>query len=501
MRRISFFIFIVLLYSSISANEGIRQTVDRGLELTYNFQFDQAETIFKNLIKSNPQEPEGYHYLAQIYLWKYLGSKKEESYNIFYEYSEKSIERAEKKLDDNDENAYLNYLTGLIYSLRAGAFTEKGNTLDAFWASKKAVGFFEETLDLNPKFYDAYYGLGLFDYALSFIPAIFKWAVSITGLSSDKDRGFNYLRIAYNKGKYSKSESSFHLAKIYAEYVAEFDSAAIHLRNLINKYPRNILFHYQYGALMIQTRKLDEAEKSLKKVLSINNQDFNQTNSLTKFLMGDIYFRRNKFAEAIKYYDEFLKTALSVDYTGIASYRIAICYEILGDNNNAKRFLLLARNGNTDIFDDSYAKSRSEAHFDDTLTAAEIDIIQAENNLEAGKFKNAIGLIEDLKLDEINDDLKGRVLVMQAEAAFEEKKFKEASKYAHQTFSLELKREQWIPAYGNYLAAKINYQWGKTALAKKYLDEAERMNIYDFSNKISALIHNLDRKLISKKHK
>ena len=501
MRRISFFIFVVFLYSNLSANEGLRQVADRGLELTYNFQFTEAESIFKNMIKSNPQEPEGYHYLAQIYLWKYLGSKKEQAYERFYNYSEKSIEKVDKKLDDNDENAYTNYLAGLIYSLRAGAFTEKGNSLDAFWACKKAVGYFEETLDLNPKFYDAYYGIGVFDYALSFTPAILKWAINLTGLSSDKDRGFNYLRIAFNKGKYSKIESSFHLSKIYTEYVAEYDSAAIHLRNLISRYPRNILFHYQYGALMIQSRKLDEAEKSLKKVLSINNQDFSQTNSLTKFLMGDIYFRRNKFTEAAKNYEEFLKSALSVDYTGIAAYRLAICYEILGDKIKAKHFLLLARNGNDDIFDDAYAKSRSESLFDDTLTSEEIALLKAENCLEAGKFKIAKSLIAELNDAKFNEDLKARLLLIRAEISFDEKKYEEASRLAHQTFSLSLKREQWIPAYCNYLAARINYQWGKTGLAKKYLGEAERMNIYDFSNKISALIHNLDRKLTSKKNK
>ena len=36
------------------------------------------------------------------------------------------------------------------------------STVDAFWASKKAVNYFEETLELNPKFYDAYLGLGSF---------------------------------------------------------------------------------------------------------------------------------------------------------------------------------------------------------------------------------------------------------------------------------------------------------------------------------------------------
>lgn len=494
MYRFSLFV-LVLFYSNLNASENLKRLVERGLEYSYNFKFENAESVFKEAIKSYPSEPEGYHYLAQIYLWKFLGSKKEESYKKFYSYSENSISKAEEKLDKNEDDAYMNYLMGLIYSLRAGAFTEKGNTLDAFWASKKAVGYFEDALEINPKFYDAYYGLGMFDYALSFIPSIFKWAISITGLSSDKDRGFAYLRTAYKKGNYSKYESSFHLSKIYTEYVAEFDSAAIHLRNLINKYPNNVLFHYQYGSLMIQSRDLNEAEVSLKKVISLNHPDFIQINSYAKFLMGDIYFRRNKFTEASKYYDQFLKSSLSIDYTGIANYRLALCYEIAGDYLNGKQHLLLARNGNTDIFDDSYAKNRSEARFDDSLSNKEILVIKAENCIESGKYKNAISFVEGL-IDSISsEDLKGRILVVLAEASYELKKFNEASKYAHQSFALSLQREEWITAYCNLIVARINYHWGNKGLAKKYLEEAERTNTYDFSNKISALINNLYRKL------
>ena len=72
---------------------------------------------------------------------------------------------------------------------------------------------FEETLELNPKFYNAYLGLGLFDYAMSFVPDFLKWAVNLTGLSSDKQRGFNYIKTAFKKGT-EKTEAAFHLAKI-----------------------------------------------------------------------------------------------------------------------------------------------------------------------------------------------------------------------------------------------------------------------------------------------
>ena len=114
-------------------------------------------------------------------------------------------QKAEKILEDNSKDYQTKYLVGNLLSFRAMAQATNSQSVDAFWSSKKAVGYFEEVLKQKPKFYDAYLGLGLFDYAMSFVPDFLKWAVNLTGLSSDKDRGIPLYKDGLQKGEYMQN--------------------------------------------------------------------------------------------------------------------------------------------------------------------------------------------------------------------------------------------------------------------------------------------------------
>ncbi|MBK6915351.1 MAG: hypothetical protein IPH11_17425 [Ignavibacteriales bacterium] len=67
--------FILLFHQPAFAQSEITTLVKRGLDNCYNFQWTSAENIFLNLQKKYPENPAGYHYQSEIYLWYYLGTK------------------------------------------------------------------------------------------------------------------------------------------------------------------------------------------------------------------------------------------------------------------------------------------------------------------------------------------------------------------------------------------------------------------------------------------
>lgn len=488
-----FFFFIIIIVDSFGAR--FNQQIESGLRAAYNFEFNSATRIFKHVAQKYPNEPEGYHYLSMLYLWYYLGSKNEIEYSTFLRYSDIALDLAQKKLERKINSAHTNFILGQIYTYRAMAHAKKQNSLEAFWATKKAVDFYKETLSINPKYYDAYYGLGLFKYTLSYVPSLFNWALKVTNLSGSKQEGLQLLKKAYKYGKISKTESAFHLSRIYLDYIANYDSAEVYLSGITAKYPRNIIFNYQFAILNINKRNLNRADFYLDKVLSLKESKFVQTNSFAFFLKGEIEFRKNNFSKALEYYDKFLATTKDFDYSGITYFNMAICTAALNKSEEGKKYLLLARNGNDDISDDNYAKRRSAILFEKGISKLQLKIFKANNYLNNAEYSKSIDLLKPIIDSLKNSDEKGEALLILSDALLSSGRIREALKYSIVGGKLEYENEKWIYPSILYISAKAHKAAGKWKDARQILIEAERSNDSDFADKLSPKINYLKKQL------
>ncbi|MEW6702143.1 MAG: tetratricopeptide repeat protein, partial [Bacteroidota bacterium] len=372
---------------SPSGNTYAESLVQQGLNQAYNLELYAAERTFNKVIELKPNSPIGFYHIAKLHFWSYLGSRDPGEYQVFLKFADLAQQRIEKMLDENPKDYQTTYIAGNLASFRAMAQATNNSSVDAFWSSKKAVDYFEETLKLNPRFYDAYLGLGLFDYAMSFVPDFLRWAVNLTGLTSDRERGFLYIKKAFKKGTIDKTEASFHLSKIYTDYLAEYDSAFIHLRSLSSRYPNNTLFIYQYAVSLIKDRQLDRANDILNRVIKLNNKKLPQITALAYYRKGEFFFKKNQYKTAINQYEKFLDLSKELDFTGYAALNIALCYKFLGDDELFKENLKLAHEGNQDIFEDSYAKQKSDKYLYNGISPIELKLIRMKNNLDAGKYK------------------------------------------------------------------------------------------------------------------
>lgn len=491
------FIFLIFLFltAKVSAQNDIIASVYKGLGYSYNFQMQEAEAEFQKIINKYPNDPRGYHYKSGLYLWAFMGNKDISDYNRFLRLSDVAIEKAKALLDrqDNDENAL--YVLGANYGFRAMAFTKNNSSLDAIWAAKNSNRYLNEVQEHYPYNNDVYLGKGLFSYAISFVPGVFKWALNLAGFSGSKEEGINYLKKAYKYGKYSKAEAAFFLSQIYSESYGDYETSAGYLRQLIKQYPLNSLFLYSYAVVLIKDRKPQEAERSLKEIVRSNNSRFQQIVAYSNFLLGDIYFHRNDFSRAISYYQKFLTGTKDFDYSGIAYYRTGLSYEISKNRREAQRNYILARNGNLDIPDDIYAKRKGEAYYDRPLSASEIVIIKAANAIEDGNFSAAYDmLIHVLPMAE-NDKLKGEACQYLSDVCFELGKMDEAVDYAGRALRTDTKDEKWVKPFACYYGARASLRRGNKDTASKFVDKAESYDGYDYQTKLNGMIKTLKAKL------
>lgn len=491
-------VFFLLGLAVTKGQSNYEMQIKKGLNLAYNFQLEDAEKVFSRAMQIIPARPEAYHYIAQCHLWGFLGSKDLTELKIFSKWSEMSVEKAEALFNKNPKDYKLNYLLGNIYLLKAMASGADNSTLSAFSSSKTAFSFFEKTLELNPNYFDAYRGLGVFNYALDFIPGVFKWAVSLSGMKADREKGFNLVRTAYRKGIDDRTESAFHLAKMYTDYVAEYDSAQAVLKNLLSQFPDNPLFNYQTAIVLTKAGDLKEAEKYCNKVIRLNHPSVLQMNSLARFVKGDTYYKRNDFVNAAKYYSEFIENSKDIDYTGIANYRLAVCAFINGNTELYKKSLLDAGEGNTDIFEDEYAKRVSQRLNGRGFSKEEILLIKSKNDYDARKYQNTIINLMPVVYSINNADLKAEAFLLLAESSIQLKKLDDAARYIYSADSISVENSEWVIPKSLYLKSLLEYKKGNYKSAISFFEKASDENEYDFKDEISVLLNHLKRKIYKK---
>ncbi len=493
----NFLILLILLFNvnttlastGNTSNDEINSLVNSGLSNIYNFDWQSAQNTFGLIVKKYPKDPRGYLYESLINLWYYLGGKEKKYYDKFVDLSDTSINRAEDILDNNPRRKDVIFAVGLAYTYRAIVFTEAENYLDAAWATKKSESFLSSLLEKDSTYYDAYLGLGIYNFAVGQVPSAFKWALRLAGINGDESQGIKYLWVAAKKGKLTSVEAQFYLSQIYSEVLADYNLSEGLLAELTKKYPNNLLFDYSYASLEIKKRNLNNAQSILKKILPVSTKNFKQVIAYSNFLMGEIMFKKNDFSKAADYYLRFLSLTTKKDYKGIASYRLGICYEIDGDTSMAKDFFRQTNQGNIDLDDDIYAERKGKQFLEDGLDSMQIRLIMLQNNYSAGNFKIAYDSLSKIIPIIKDNDLKAEALLYLSKTNFQLKHYNEAIKSAEKIDTLNVEREKWVKPYADYTIAQSYSALGNREEYDEFLDKASDFDNYDYQSKLKNLIY------------
>lgn len=465
----------------------------QGLYSTFKFDFEKSEKIFNSLIEKYPDAPAGYHFKSIPHLWKYLDNKNDSDYVSFINLSDSTINKANDFLDSDSIDTFLYYILGSSYSYRAMAFTRQESYMDAVLATKKSFSYLNNTVLNDSTYYDAYMGLGLFNFMIAQTPPALKWAMRMTGIEGEKNKGIEYLKLAADKGKFSKVEAQFYLSQILAEFYDEFEKAEELLISLNKKYRKNLLFKYSLASLYLKLSRLEKSENLLNRIISSSDTNFSQLIRYSNLSIGNIYFYRNNFDKASSYYQIFLRDSSEDYYRGIAALRLGLCYSFSGDSLNAANYFELTDEGNSDIDDDRYAKITGERFLENPPDSLERKIIFIKNLKEAGKYNEALDSLLNFpkglsksRLAEINLYL--------SDVSFHLDSLTQAYSYALSAIAND-EGENWIHPFASYFVARVSLKLNYPAGAKKYIEKAKEYSNYFYENKLANMLNAVEHKL------
>jgi tetratricopeptide (TPR) repeat protein len=173
----------------------------------------------------------------------------------------------------------------------------------------------------------------------------------------DKQQGLKQLQKARENSIFMQAEAGLYLQHIYLRYELNPQAAIPVSKDLVDKYPKNLIFRSDYVEALLEAGQYQEAEKAIPPLLNSDRPHFTMVGQIFKGVLLEKYYGQMEQASAM--FQQALQTGANCDserakdvksiaYTGLG--RIA---QKQGDEkaakDNFKTAISIAQYDNTQI--------------------------------------------------------------------------------------------------------------------------------------------------------
>ncbi|MBI4386872.1 MAG: hypothetical protein HY551_05780 [Elusimicrobia bacterium] len=255
-------------------------TIREALPPLYDLEYAQARGRVRRLIEAEPENPYGTLFEAGALWWQadnefeiFKDSPALES--LFEEDVRLTLERGQALLDSSSSDtakAQALFAMGIALGLRGQWHLLNDRWLRAYFDGRKAVKHLDNCLRHDPEFYDAYLGLGLFDYQADRLPAVLRLPALLL-VSGDARRGLERMQLAMEKGRYASAQAAQYLTTIYLRDEKDPQKALEILRALRGKFPQSPYLQYLEAIATHRLGRFDESYPLIRNLIDKLAQD------------------------------------------------------------------------------------------------------------------------------------------------------------------------------------------------------------------------------------
>ena len=502
--RLYWFLAIVCIgLSSLRASDNVDWTrvhvlTVRGIDEIYSLEMEKADRTFDEVIQMAPNDPRGYFFKGMIHFWIYNFNKDEGEFKKFFDLSDRVIEKCERLLGQNKNDAVAKFYLGGIYGYRGLAYQRDGSLLKAAWDGRKGYSLLKEAA-ADTNLIDAQMGFGLFTYLVGKVPKSFRWLLNIFGFSGDLEGGLNALKLAADRGVYTQSEASFFLST-FLNVERRYDEAYIYLDRLLKKHPENTLFLILYAQWEFRQERMEATLQAVKKAIEINERKkVKYGGEFAYSVLAHYTFLQGDFENARINYETYLKNVENPKAVpNLVYYRLGICYELKGERGPATWAYGQMQKGELGKGNpwDAFYYRRGQERLKRPMDEIDEKLIKAENEYSMKQYKKARTIYESIaEKNPIDNDRLALALYGLIQIAQDEEMHNEGEMYGRKLLALKLDQEKWLLPHTHFRLGQIYAKRGLTAEARREFEAVARYKNYDFEQRLKGRVEEQLEKL------
>jgi tetratricopeptide (TPR) repeat protein len=210
----------------------------RGIELTVNHHYQEAQSCFDSLANSLPDHPAGPFFKAAVLHSRMLDYESDRGTAEFARLVQEAIASASRRLHQNPSDAWCLFFRGAAYGYRAFHAARQGQYLAAFHDGQLSVQDLEKAVTLDSSLADAYLGIGSYKYWRGKLLRYLSW---LPFVPDEREEGIRLIRLAIAKGRYCYLTGLNDLAWVLID-AGRFDEAAQAAQRGLASYPESRFF-------------------------------------------------------------------------------------------------------------------------------------------------------------------------------------------------------------------------------------------------------------------
>ena len=230
-----------------------------GLQLLYNYELDQAERVFTQMVNDYPDRPIGYVHLGEISWWKALLDKRNKQLaRSFEEHTTQAIDKGQALLEKDAGDFYAWLYVAAAYANRTRfKVSVTRSYLGAMLAGLKGKHYNQKAAELRPDHIDCLIGIGGFNYFSGALPAVIKPFAALIGARGNREEGLRQLETVAQKGEYGQTVAKLILLGVYFNE-RRYDTYSDLLFQMIGQFPSNPVFYQWLSNAFIYRKQVDE---------------------------------------------------------------------------------------------------------------------------------------------------------------------------------------------------------------------------------------------------
>jgi tetratricopeptide (TPR) repeat protein len=323
--------------------EAFDRLAETGLEALYNLDYARARTAFEALTREYPSRSIGSYAISTL-LWWELTNEFDERHpaleKSFLNSADQTIAQAKENIKRGDPTGEEHLALGGALGLKSRWEAIQGHWFKAYIHGKQAYKAQKAAMELNPSLYDAYLGVGIFNYYTATLPSAIRVLAKLVRIRGDKALGLSQIRLAMEKGQFARTAAQLFLVGIYNNVEKDYDKALALVRQGRERFPQSSLFHF-LEILTLENRKEWDAmrREAGDYIARVHRGEPSYRKAYLHrgyFLLGNSFLGERRPEDALRLYDKVIREFESEDrWVSLAYLNRGKAYDALGERDKA----------------------------------------------------------------------------------------------------------------------------------------------------------------------